>query len=304
MPSKSVADLFSEFTLSKKQKRLANEQRIGAHPQIALIDEQIRILLLQKLDQEVNNKDASQTDQSLAALTHEKQTLIDREVSLIPASCSTCHDTGVVNGGYCTCFLQEVYKSLYSAIDIKKISHTFQAFDASIFDAATPLPTGKTQREHMELIRQVCEDFTADFSGAAKRGLLLLGNTGLGKTYLLECMAKEAYARGTDVLFIRAGDLFRTFFAHRMGEDIPLSFLYDARLLLLDDLGTEPPTQNVTAEYLYELIDKRQGKPTVIASNLKTSSDIVGRYNERIASRLKSKQHYLQLVFEGKDVRK
>ena len=86
---------------------------------------------------------------------------------------------------------------------------------------------------------------------------------------------------------IRAGELFGAFFRHRMGEEMPLSFLQDAQLLLIDDLGTEPMTQNVTTEYLFDLLNRRieAGRHTAVATNVE---DLQARYGERISSRLES----------------
>ncbi len=135
-----------------------------------------------------------------------------------------------------------------------------------------------------------------------KPNLMVTGKTGLGKTYLLECMAKEARGRDIDVMMIRAGSLFRLFFDHRMGEDVDLSYLHNAGLLLIDDIGTEPVTNNVSIEYFYELVSKRleAKKHTVYSTNI---DDIQKRYDDRIASRLNSKDDATILLFDGKDLR-
>jgi DNA replication protein DnaC len=132
--------------------------------------------------------------------------------------------------------------------------------------------------------------------------MVITGKTGLGKTYLLECVAKAAKEKGIDVMLIRAGELFRLFFDHRMGEDVDLGFLYRADLLLADDIGTEPITNNVSVEYFYELVSKRLDakKHTVYSTNI---DDLQQRYDDRIASRLNSKEDSLMLLFDGGDLR-
>ena len=84
--------------------------------------------------------------------------------------------------------------------------------------------------------------------------ILLVGKTGLGKSFLLYCAAKRAKDRDIDVLLIRANELFKLFFEHRLGEEVDLSYLHRAQLLLVDDIGTEPVTQNVSNEYFYLVI--------------------------------------------------
>jgi len=116
-------------------------------------------------------------------------------------------------------------------------------------------------------------------------------------------MAKLARQKGMDVMLIRANELFSLFFGHRMGEEIDLSYLQNAKLLLIDDLGAEPITNNVSIEYFYDLIEKRlnKGLNTVFATNI---DDLQKRYDERISSRLESKNDSIQLFFDGKDLRK
>ena len=69
---------------------------------------------------------------------------------------------------------------------------------------------------------------------------------------------------------IRASALFDAFFRYLHGEEMPLHFLQETGLLMIDDLGTEPVTQNVTVEYLFDLLNRRieAGRHTVIATNV------------------------------------
>ena len=75
-------------------------------------------------------------------------------------------------------------------------------------------------------------------------------------------------------------------------------------MLLLDDLGTEPVYQNITLEYLYQLIDTRQraGLATFYSTNF-TEEELRTHYNERIASRLLDVRSVDVIPFEGVDVR-
>ena len=76
---------------------------------------------------------------------------------------------------------------------------------------------------------------------------------------------------------------------------------YTCDLLILDDLGTEMPSQFVTAA-LYSLLNERllDGKPMVISTNL-NADEMARRYSPQIASRLQGE--FSRLAFVGDDIR-
>ena len=81
--------------------------------------------------------------------------------------------------------------------------------------------------------------------------------------------------------------------------------LLDVDVLFIDDLGTENIYRNVTAEYLFVVVNERiaRGKQTFISTNL-TLDAIRGRYDQRIFSRLMNKDltFVYQLVGEDKRI--
>ena len=80
--------------------------------------------------------------------------------------------------------------------------------------------------------------------------------------------------------------------------------LFEAPLLLIDDLGTEPLIENVTVEELFNILNERQnaGLCTVISTNL-TLENLQNRYTERVASRLADTRNCNFLGLMGKDLR-
>ena len=132
--------------------------------------------------------------------------------------------------------------------------------------------------------------------------MLLMGQSGLGKTYLMHAMAKRLLDRGLNVLMMSAYrflDVARK--AYFTGQSNELDGLMASDVLLLDDLGSEFTTPFVQAA-LYELINTRlvEGKHTVISSNLNLGA-IRQRYTPQVASRLEGE--YLSLPFFGQDIR-
>lgn len=69
--------------------------------------------------------------------------------------------------------------------------------------------------------------------------------------------------------------------------------------LFLDDIGLRSPTDS-QYEILYELIDRRMGKPLFLSSNL-SLGEIAKLYDDRIASRIGAG---LRLEFTGEDRRR
>ena len=150
----------------------------------------------------------------------------------------------------------------------------------------------------------ICCKYAANFSSASEN-LFFCGDTGLGKTFLSACIAKQVAARGFSVAYESAVHLF-TNMEHakfRSDEDAQekADKYSDCDLLIVDDLGTEIVGQ-FTLTALYTLINDRvlRGKPTIISTNL-TTEGIARRYNPQIASRLRG--NFRRVTFLGDDIR-
>lgn len=116
-------------------------------------------------------------------------------------------------------------------------------------------------------------DDVADWSRSPRgRNLVLLGPVGVGKTRLAIAACRDANDRGIDVryyLTAEALDLLRP-----GGPDGALDALAHADRLILDDLGSERPT-DWTAERLGILLDRRwrDERPTIVTTNLATAAN-------------------------------
>ena len=139
------------------------------------------------------------------------------------------------------------------------------------------------------------------FREILKKQLLFMGKPGLGKSYLLACMCKQLRAKQRDICYLGAYALFELFHRDRLGEAALLEPVYEAKILVIDDLGSEPMTQNVTKEYFFDLLcaRSRAGLHTFMATNHGTAQ-LKERYTERVSSRLLSKQNSLVIRFVGK----
>ena len=167
----------------------------------------------------------------------------------------------------------------------------------------------RSPRENMRRVVQVCEGFARQFPGYPLRDLLLSGGTGLGKTYLSGCIAREVTGRGFSVVYDTAGSLFDALSARRFSREAEgerqardtARRCLACDLLILDDLGSEQDLPS-TRSSLYELVNGRlqAGRHTIISSNLSTQ-DIGARYGAQVGSRIAGL--YRELTFYGDDLR-
>lgn len=214
-------------------------------------------------------------------------------------TCDKCQDTGYIGeerARFCPCFEAELARAQWGSR--VREAHSFEAFDPAIFP-------GEAQRQRTERARALCERYAQEFPSGSHPFLLLTGNTGLGKTFLLDAIANRVQQRGHPALRLTAFQMLsgmRAFHLSETVEDASLSQMISCPLLLIDDLGTEPMLRNITVEYLFLLLSERAGRHTVIATNL-SLPQIGERYGERIVSRLVDTVSSQVIGLTGEDLR-
>ncbi|MBQ8954291.1 MAG: ATP-binding protein, partial [Clostridia bacterium] len=225
--------------------------------------------------------------------------------------CAVCRDTGYVGEGVreeCACFRQRVSQRLYDeAFPGTGAAQTFEAYDESIFPDDEKVDGLYTQKQRSLMVRDLCRDYAASYPHTQRPGLLLMGNTGLGKTFLLNCVLNELIGRGFAPVKVTGYRLFEIMRGAHFGEaDKQADFrqMLDCDPLMIDDLGTEPMMQNITREYLFTLLNERQTqrRHTVLATNL-NHTDLMARYGERLLSRLMDSLSIQIVELKGKDLR-
>ncbi|MBR0465125.1 MAG: ATP-binding protein [Clostridia bacterium] len=225
--------------------------------------------------------------------------------------CPVCRDTGYVEDPIrreCDCLQRAVSERAAQVRTADSgAAQTFSAFDESILPDDKPVLAGRTQRQQALLARNVCRRFADTYPMTETLGILLTGRSGLGKTFLLNCVDNELAARGFETVRTTAFQMFRAMRGAHFGEEEgsrAFERLTSCDMLLIDDLGTEPLMQNVTIEYLSVLLDERlvNRRHTVITTNL-TPSEALSRYNERVFSRLFDTAHVLTVTLAGDDLR-
>ena len=224
--------------------------------------------------------------------------------------CPICGDTGYVGEVVrenCECFNQAFYARMYKRMGLSESSaQSFEAFDLNMFSAEKLPGKSYSQRDLMTVIRKTCEQYAENYPAVPVKDMLLMGQSGLGKTFLMHAMAKVLIRRGVNVLIISAYKFLETARkAYMSGVNDDLDALMDADVLMVDDMGAEPLMENITIVQWFNLINERQlrGKGTIISTNL-MEDELRRRYTERIASRLLNTTSCKLLQFAGDDVRR
>ena len=218
-------------------------------------------------------------------------------------SCSLCLDTGLLeNGSRCSCLIRRILEDKLNEAHLTDSGISFEKFNIDIFDSE-PYLNGKSQKEEMLYYKGIAESYANDFPDNPPF-LILSGGIGLGKTYMAKCIMHRIIERGFTAAYFTAYKLFSLFHKDRLGEDVDLSPIFEVPLLIIDDLGSEPMTKNVTIEYFFNLINERWNAKlhTIIVTNLPLKI-IKDHYGERIHSRLMDKDASLKILLKGNDIR-
>ncbi|MDR1753832.1 MAG: ATP-binding protein [Eubacterium sp.] len=219
-------------------------------------------------------------------------------------TCLKCKDSGIYEGIRCDCFLDIVKR--FAANELNQSSpiklSSFDVFDLRLYPDEKDNETGRNIRKGMAGIFEYCKQFADDFHLPCN-GILMRGNTGLGKTHLSLAIAGEVLKKGYSVIYGSAPDLFRRIEKEHFNSQIEsdtLGLLQNTELLVLDDLGSEFDSQFYVST-LYNLLNFRmnRGLAVIVSTNLDLKS-LQKRYNDRVVSRLLTLEG---LDFFGRDIR-
>lgn len=324
MNNELIRDILKEYD----QKRLNNLSDLEFRkkeiyemlPELKAIDEKISLLSI-KISKLTFSKPENYEEyienikQDLEVLKNRKTAAYRKnkipEDYLKPSyECELCSDTGYLSTGErCICFKQKIINQQYKMSNIEHMlrKENFDTFNINIF-SNNPYPgENLSPRDNMKKIYKECKKFTLDFE-KTKDNLLFYGGTGLGKTFLCNCIAKELIDDGYTVLYQTAFKMFEVIsnykFKYRDENDNNkdhYDMLFETDLLIIDDLGTES-NNSFTKTELFNIINSRliAGKNTLISTNL--SIDKIGNhYSDRIVSRILN--NYIGCKFYGKDLR-
>lgn len=233
--------------------------------------------------------------------------------------CSICNDTGFVGSSdgksvLCNCIKQKMFDMDFNKSNIGNLKkENFDNFKLDLYSDEINEQKYKAKvspKQNIQKIKEIALKFIKDFDDPEEKNLLFTGNTGLGKTFLSNCIAKEMLDRGKTVLYQTAPIMLDNIIDYRFGNsDSNYNSIYNniinADLLIIDDLGAESLNSFKLSE-LFNIINERllfQEKhvtKTIISTNL-NMNNLLDTYSERIFSRLAA--YYNVCRFFGDDIR-
>ncbi len=161
------------------------------------------------------------------------------------------------NGRRCHCFEQAAINLVYTQSNLKEIleRENFSTFSFDYYSADDINPaTGRSSLETAKDAVAKCHDFIDHFDSTFSN-LYLYGDTGIGKTFLSNCIAKELLDRGHSVIYFTAFQLFDILSkgVFKRDEEALLSHrnIFDCDLLIIDDLGTELSNSFTTSQLFF-----------------------------------------------------
>lgn len=259
------------------------------------------------------NKEAlDELRSQIAAYRSEKTALLTKHG--LPANyfdavytCPDCRDTGFINGKRCHCFEQAAINLVYTQSNLKEIleRENFNTFSFDYYsdedkNPATGLSSLATAKDAVAKCHEFISSFDQTFSN-----LYFYGDTGIGKTFLSNCVAKELMDQGHSVIYFTAFQLFDILSKGVFKKDADAiaahQNIFDCDLLIIDDLGTEL-TNSFTTSQLFLCLNERilRKKSTIISTNL-GMNQLADIYSERVLSRISS--NYTLIKLFGADIR-
>lgn len=218
-------------------------------------------------------------------------------------TCPICKDKGNTGNDWCECL-----RSLTNKMAAKELNENapleksrFDNFDLERYSDRTDKENSVSARDIMQTNFEYCKRFSEEFNGKGS-GILMVGNTGLGKTHLSLAIANKLIDKGFCVVYGSVTELIRKINSEQFDdvEGDTMSLVKGCDLLILDDLGVENKSE-WNASLLYEIINARQNKraPMIISTNLDLN-ELTQCYGDRLSSRMFSMK---VMFFEGTDNR-
>lgn len=326
MSNPNLKLLLKEYEQKRLQAEFDLENKLNdfyiKNPDVLNINDKINRLSIEISKTILLNKNSRKIDElniELEKLKIEKKELLNKlnindNFFKPDYSCKLCNDTGYLinnNQVMCTCLKQKLLNIQYNKSNISSLEHeNFDNFNISLFSDEKnekKYNSNISPKENMEKIKEISLDFIKNFDNSQEKNLLFTGNTGLGKTYLTNCIANELLKQGKTVLYQTAPVMLDSILDYRFGKNNEFNYndLLNVDLLIIDDLGTES-SNNMKFSELFNILNTRllnqnnHVTKTIISTNL-SLNNLFKTYDERIFSRLVG--YYNICRFFGEDLR-
>ena len=275
----------------------ANTHEARKNPAFLELENKIGGLIIDAGQAQFEGKSSYKIEKQIIELKLEQDKILkdmhlSREMLMPQFCCSLCKDTGFVDGKKCSCVKKIINSLLKDKCGMPVKPVTFS--DCKDVDEKT-----------LDVLVKICENYP---DNKKYTNLLIVGDSGVGKTYLTHAMANKFIEKQLYTIFATATHMNNDFLKyHTTFTDDKIKYFapyLECDVLIIDDLGTENVLKNITKEYLLSLINERQTyeRLTIITTNL-TNDGIIERYGERVFSRLFNKLNCICMEIKNKDLR-
>ncbi len=333
MATSDLDFLLVEYEQKKRNAEFLAEKRkediFKKIPRLEEIEEEINKVSINKTKSILINKLTeslkTEFENKLIELKKEKENILKKEnideSYLKPKyECEKCKDTGYITylnqkTQMCSCLKQRLINISYNKSNLSNLNEeNFEKFNINKFSNDVNIERYKmniSPRENILNIKNASRKFIENFDNPSTNNLFFTGNTGLGKTYMTNCIANELLKKGKTVLYQTAPILLETIIDNKFNKYKTAKTnefnnqVLNVDLLIIDDLGTECINTMKISE-LFTILNSRSlnlnGKitKTIISTNLSIEK-IFGVYEERIGSRIAG--FYDIYYFFGEDLR-
>ncbi len=309
----------SEILAKRRQENEINRQnRIDEVykkiPTMASLEKNIKELGFTIINQTLAGEQTSSLEEKLKNLRDLKEKLLlengfSKDYMDLKYHHDLCKDTGFVGNEMCSCRKQIIIDENYNLSNIKNLieKENFSNFDDMLFDDNPYGNYPLTPRENIRLVKNSLMKYINNFSKESTN-IYIFGDVGRGKTFLLNSVAKELLDRNYSVLYMTSSSLFKflndynwAFEEQRYKHQEKYDFILDCDLLIIDDLGSEYPSKNDSAN-LFDVVNTRMisQKPILFSTNFDESM-LSETYGPRIFSRIVGNSQVYEIF--GKDLR-
>ena len=236
MDNTNLKRLLAEYS-SKRSKEIAEadtrkKEIYNKFPRLQEIDDELSSYaihtaksILQTNDKSLLN-DLNLKKKNLLAEKDEiyKSIKIDSSYFNPQFECNMCKDTGYITENYstkmCNCLKQRIFDIEYNKINSFDISkYSFDDFSSNLYSQEInkeKYNSSISPKENIEIIKKICDNFINNFENPKEKNLLFTGNTGLGKTFLSNCIAHELLKKNKTVLYQTAPIMLDSIIEYRL----------------------------------------------------------------------------------------
>ncbi len=288
-------------------------------PELKVVDDKISKLAITNAARIIS--EGITPEEAVEAVNSEKEVLLKQRDEILKNigynepepdyHCELCKDTGVYNNKKCKCYMNMMKKFVVLNGDSNSIcfdfeNDNFDNFSMKWFSKENDLRFKTSPYDNMTTVYRDCVSFCNDFE-TKRQNLYFYGNSGTGKTFMASCIANDLISKGYTVVYQSAYKLFQFMEDYKFGKidrtqnTAFFDSIYNAELLIIDDLGTEFGTA-YTCSVLFDILNSRimNEKSTIISSNL-TLNSIEKKYTDRVYSRIVGNFEIFRFI--GEDIR-